>query len=470
MSVPIARERIHVLNNNPIQHNGKYVLYWMQTAVRVAYNYALDYAIHRAIHSEKPLLICFGLTESFPEANARHYAFLLQGLLDVQKQLERRNLQLVVWKYSPEKLVEKLSKEATETISDTCYLRHVAEHIPCRFTQIETECIVPVELTSDKEEFAARTIRPKLWKHAKAFLIPWSDSHPSVRSLVDIPKIDDASIFLLDGDPKLLVNKLQVDKSVKPVDDFIGGEMEAKARLTEFCEQKLKSYSKLRNDPSLQHISHLSPYLHFGHISPVDIVLSANESSAPKESKDAFIEEVFIRRELSFNFCHFCPSYDSYESIPEWAKKTLDEHRDDKRQYLYSSEQLEGALTHDPYWNAAQLEMIRTGKMHNYMRMYWGKKVIEWTKTPKEAFRILIYLNNKYELDGRDPNSFTGVAWCFGKHDRAHAERPITGKLRYMSSEGLKRKFAIAQYVERYNHQQRTTEWKEKNKRKREDD
>ncbi|EME26894.1 deoxyribodipyrimidine photo-lyase isoform 1 [Galdieria sulphuraria] len=457
MNCPVSNQRVRVLNNKPVQESREFVLYWMQAAVRLTYNYALQYAVFSANQLGKPLLICFGLTESFPEANARHYAFLLEGLQDVQRQLAERKLSMVVFHSEPEQMVEKLFHKAVQVVVDMNYLRvtknwrqRVASNIDCSFIQVETECVVPVELVTDKEEYAARTIRPKLWKHANKFLIPWADTIHVENQLVDIPQIDELTVLDLQGEAKELVERLNVDKTVPPVSHFVGGETEAKRRLAEFCRSKLRDYEKKRNDPSLNCVSHMSPYLHFGHISPVEIVCQVQQAQASKTCKDAFIEEVFIRRELSFNFCYYCDKYDAFDCLPTWAKQTMSEHSKDPRQFSYTLEQLETAVTHDPYWNAAQLEMVQTGKMHNYMRMYWGKKVIEWTTNPEEAFRILLYLNNKYELDGRDPNSFTGVAWCFGKHDRAHMERPITGKLRYMSAEGLRRKFNIESYVRQY--------------------
>ena len=194
----------------------------------------------------------------------------------------------------------------------------------------------------------------------------------------------------------------------------------------------------------------LGPYLHFGQISPVEIVREVRAASAPDAAKAAFIEQVTVRRELAVNFVFYNPGYDQYESaVPSWARQTLSEHQKDRRPYLYSADALEQAKTHDPYWNAAQMEMVASGKMHNYMRMYWGKKIMEWTRTPEEAFHIMLMLNNRYELDGRDPNGFAGVAWCFGRHDRPWGERPVFGKVRYMNAEGLKRKFAINDYVNR---------------------
>jgi deoxyribodipyrimidine photo-lyase len=194
----------------------------------------------------------------------------------------------------------------------------------------------------------------------------------------------------------------------------------------------------------------MSPYLHFGQISPLFIALQTHAAKGiKKQNKDAYLEELVVRRELSMNYCFYNPHYDSYSGLPDWAQKTLKAHRNDKREYIYSITELERARTHDPYWNAAQREMLLTGKMHNYMRMYWGKKILEWSATPEDAFKNALYLNNKYELDGRDPNSFTGVAWCFAKHDRPWNERAVFGTVRYMSSSGLERKFDMDAYVQK---------------------
>jgi deoxyribodipyrimidine photo-lyase len=232
---------------------------------------------------------------------------------------------------------------------------------------------------------------------------------------------------------------------VKPTGEFTGGTNYAKKFLSDFIEKKLDRFTKDRNDPNVDCVSHLSPYLHFGQISPLYITLEVMKTKS--RGKDAFLEELIVRRELSHNFVWFNKNYDTFDALPPWAKNTLNFHRRDKRQYIYSLDDFEQAKTHDPYWNAAQKEMVLAGKMHGYMRMYWGKKIIEWSKNPQEALRLTLYLNNKYELDGRDPNGFTGVAWCFGKHDRAWSERPVFGKIRYMNAAGLKRKFNADGYV-----------------------
>jgi deoxyribodipyrimidine photo-lyase len=251
-------------------------------------------------------------------------------------------------------------------------------------------------------------------------------------------------------DPVKLAGQAVFTKNILPVNTFRGGYTEAKARLKRFIEGKLADYDTLARDPVAGCQSDLGPYLHFGQISPVEIVREIRASSAPEAARAAFIEQVAVRRELAINFVFYNPVYDQYESaVPSWAKQTLFDHQEDPRPYLYSADDLEKGKTHDPYWNAAQMEMVISGKMHNYMRMYWGKKIMEWTRTPEEAFAIMLMLNNRYELDGRDANGFTGVAWCFGRHDRPWGERPVFGNVRYMNAEGLKRKFAISEYVNR---------------------
>jgi deoxyribodipyrimidine photo-lyase len=245
------------------------------------------------------------------------------------------------------------------------------------------------------------------------------------------------------------VKKLDVDRTVGRVGVYRGGTTPAKKFLRQFVAKKLDHYSELSNDPSADGVSHLSPYLHFGQISPLKIALEVLKRKSPGE--EAFLEELIVRRELSMNFVFFNSRYDDFGCLPSWAKKTLNEHAGDEREYIYSLEDFEAARTQDPYWNAAQREMMSRGKMHGYMRMYWGKKILEWTESPEQAFKTALFLNNRYELDGRDPNGFTGVAWCFGKHDRAWSERSVFGKIRYMNAAGLRRKFDIDAYVRRVN-------------------
>ena len=246
-----------------------------------------------------------------------------------------------------------------------------------------------------------------------------------------------------------MLAKLDIDRSVNKSERLSAGTKAARAALTRFLRQDLDGYSDARNDPAKPQASRLSPYLHFGQISPVEVAVKVvRASSGTKEDKEAFLEELIVRRELAMNFVAYCDDYDKYTCLPDWAARTLDEHRDDERPTRYTRQQLENAETDDAYWNAAMQEMLKTGYMHNYMRMYWGKKIIEWTNTPEYAYSTTLYLNNKYFLDGRDPNSYAGVAWLFGLHDRAWAERDVFGKIRYMSASGLKSKFDIDAYVE----------------------
>jgi deoxyribodipyrimidine photo-lyase len=243
--------------------------------------------------------------------------------------------------------------------------------------------------------------------------------------------------------------KLSIDRSVAPVTRFFkGGSSQGKARFGEFIKKKFDRYVQNRNQPQTDDISHMSAYLHFGQLSPLYLALQIKAAgSRLNEAQAAYLEELIVRRELAMNFVNYNPDYDSFACLPPWARKTLKHHQKDQREHVYTRSQLEDAETHDGYWNAAMREMKMTGFMHNYMRMYWGKKILEWSKTPEHAFRTTLALNNKYFLDGRDPNSYTGVAWVFGVHDRAWFERPIFGKVRYMAASGLERKCDIKGYV-----------------------
>jgi deoxyribodipyrimidine photo-lyase len=259
--------------------------------------------------------------------------------------------------------------------------------------------------------------------------------------MVSLPGLDLSDI-------ESLLTRLRLDRSVQPVTGFRGGYNEALRRLHSFLQDGIASYPQKHGNPASNCASSLSPFLHFGQISPLQVALEAKKSPH-RAGREAFLEQLIVRRELSANFTHFHPAYDSFDCLPDWARKTLHDHEGDERPQLYSLEQLEQAETGDPYWNAAQREMLKTGMMHNYMRMYWGKKILEWSPNPAEAFRRALYLNNRYELDGRDANGFAGVAWCFGKHDRPWGERPVFGKVRYMNEAGLRRKFDMASYLER---------------------
>lgn len=422
----------------------------MQASQRTKFNHALEYSIQTSNKYKKPLIVFFGLTDKFPEANIRHYVFMIQGLKNVKDTLDEIGLRFIIQKISPEKGIIELSKKSCAVIVDTGYLKiqrlwrkYAAGNMKCPLIQVESDIIVPVEKASNKEEFAARTIRPKILEKTDEYLKPIKQNKPDKNSLSE--KYSKIEI----NDIKKVLSNLNLDKSVKPVDDFIGGQENAEKMLKDFIKYKIDKYIELRNDPNKDNTSNLSPYLHFGQISPLHIALEVIKNRS--KGNEAFLEELIVRRELSINYVFYNQSYDLFEGLPEWSKVSLKKHQSDKREYKYSLEDFERAETHDEYWNVAQKQMVKTGKMHGYMRMYWGKKIIEWTNSPIEAHKIALYLNNKYELDGRDPNGFTGVAWCFGKHDRPWVERPIFGKIRYMNANGLKRKFDIDLYAKKYN-------------------
>ena len=446
----IQSERLNVLNHEA-EGEGDFVLYWMQRAQRSEFNHALEYALEKANGLEKPLVVFFGITDEFEDANLRHYRFMLEGLKETKKRLEKRDIKLVIKHENPVEGVIELADEASLLVTDKAYLdflrdwrENVAEKIDIPMIEVETDIIVPVEEASSKEEYAARTIRPKIEGELDKYLVEVDE-----RKLEDPSLEFDFEAFDIDDLDKAL-SSLDIDKSVKPVESYQGGRKEACSYLEEFLDHKLGGYGDHSNDPSKDYLSHMSPYLHFGQISPLEIAVKVKERGKP--GVDEYLEQLIIRRELAYNFVYYDDDYRSLSCLPDWVQETLEEHKDDEREYVYSRKEFEKAETHDEYWNAAQEEMLKTGKMHGYMRMYWGKKILEWSETPEEAYETALYLNNKYELDGRDPNGFAGVAWCFGKHDQGWKEREVYGKVRYMNANGLERKFDMERYVEKVKH------------------
>ena len=445
----IQPQRIRELNHKP-NRDGRYILYWMQASQRSECNHALEHAVRQANAQRLPVVVLFVLTDQFPEANLRHYTFMMEGLKEVSGKLEKRGILFVLRHGLPEREVLDLAGEAAMVVTDRGYLRiqktwrrRLADKAPCRVVEVETDVVVPVETASEKEAWSAATLRPKIKRLLPDYLVALTET-PVWKNAAGL----DMAGLSLKSSIKELLRSLAIDRTVPPVSAHTGGSAGAHERLDHFITHHLTNYAVKHSDPLSDGTSHLSPYLHFGQISPLFVALKVQEAPAElKEAKEAFLEELIVRRELAMNFVHYHEQYDSYDGLPEWAKRTLEKHEKDKRPYGYVLTEFEGARTHDPYWNAAQMEMVKTGKMHNYMRMYWGKKIIEWTASPREAYDIALYLNNRYELDGRDPNGFTGVAWCFGKHDRPWVERSIFGAVRYMNAAGLQRKFKIDRYV-----------------------
>jgi deoxyribodipyrimidine photo-lyase len=446
----IEAERIQRLNQRPAAP-GRYVLYWMQQSQREAHNPALEISVAEANRRYQSVVVLFVLMERYAQANERHFAFMLQGLREVAVALRRRGIAFAVRRGEATDVVLELARDASMLICDRGYLRNqrawrtaLARQAPCPVVQVEGDVVVPVDEVTDKAEYAARTIRPKILKKRDMYL----------RSLTRV-RINHASMKIQPAcdfdplDPAKTLSMLDIDRSVGESTHFLGGTSEARKRLRTFRNRGLVDYSQAKNDPAEPRCSGLSPYLHFGQISPVEAALKvARTENCAVADREAFLEQLIVRRELAINYVLHQPRYDKYAALPEWTRRTLREHGDDARPFQYTLRALESAATHDPYWNAAMKEMVKTGYMHNYMRMYWGKKVIEWSATPERAYRHILTLNNKYFIDGRDPNSFTSVAWLFGLHDRPWTERAVFGKIRYMNAAGLERKFDIRRYVE----------------------
>jgi deoxyribodipyrimidine photo-lyase len=447
----IHHSRVQILNGRDLRQ-GAYVLYWMQQSQRAEYNHALEYAAQQANKIDQGVLVVFGLMDDYPEANLRHYTFMLEGLQETRDALGKRGIKMVVQIGNPADVALSAGKKASLIVCDRGYLRHqiqwrkkVAQNAGCRVVQIESDVVVPLEVVSGKAEYAARTIRPKIHKHLNDYLVEFKPTKIKKSSLqlrisgIDLSNID------------AVLKKMALDRSVLPVSGFFkGGTARARKMFAEFLRRRFKNYVENRNQPQTDDVSHMSKYLHFGQISPLYLALQVQDTDKRlKLAREAFIEELVVRRELAMNFVYYTPEYDSYRCLPNWARKTLSEHKKDKREQTYTRRQLEDAKTHDEYWNAAMQEMKSTGFMHNYMRMYWGKKILEWSQTPEQAFETTLAINNKYFLDGRDANSYTGVAWVFGVHDRAWSERPIFGKIRYMAASGLERKCDIQAYVKK---------------------
>lgn len=453
--------RINNIKTGLVTSKKSYVLYWMQQAQRVEYNHALLHAITRANDLHLPLVVFFGLTPNYPEANLRHYQFMLEGLKEVKLILEAMHISFVFKLESPEKAIIPLLNEADTLVMDYGYLRHqkkwrqiIWDYANRHLSEmtidiVDSDVIVPVEVVSSKAEYGAYTLRPKLHKIYNEYRDYDGLTSVKYHSSILFESDDDLS------NVELLLSKLNIDKTVFPSVIYYGGYTQAKNHLLDFLTNKVNHYP-LSNNPGEDLTSKISMYLHFGQISALEILDTLIEKFQAREVTQeaylAFFEQLLVRRELAFNYVTYQKGYDRFESMTEpWAYITMKEHNHDDRLYLYTKQDYVTFKTHDPYFNAAMKEMVYTGYMHNYMRMYWAKKIIEWSKSFEEAYSIILELNNKYFIDGRDANSYAGVAWCFGKHDRAWTERPVFGKLRYMNASGLERKFDMEKYINRIN-------------------
>ena len=438
-------KRVRILKDGSV--NDGPVALWMSRDQRVHDNWALLFAQSLALKQDIPLCVIFCLVPDFLGATTRQYRFMLKGLSEVEETLTKKNIPFFLLAGLPEdeipKFIRKYRISALVKDFDPLSVKRkwsdtVVKKTDIPVYEVDAHNIVPCWIASSKREFGAYTLRPKIHRVLPSFL----DTFPQLKKH-SVPWRGAVTQPDWAGSMQTLRTA-----HIPEINWIEPGENAAYRLLKVFLKKKLMSYALQRNDPTAKGQSNLSPYLHFGQISAQRIALEVLESHIDKNDREAFLEELIIRRELADNFCFYSDDYDRFEGFPQWAKKTLHEHRKDKRKYLYTSDEFERALTHDDLWNAAQMEMMKRGKMHGYMRMYWAKKILEWTESPEKALQIAIYLNNKYELDGRDPNGYAGIAWSIGGvHDRAWGERPVFGKIRYMSYQGCKSKFDVKKYI-----------------------
>ncbi|CAL0331685.1 unnamed protein product [Lupinus luteus] len=461
LSMSVQLGRIRTLKEGLTHSDGKPgpVVYWMFRDQRIRDNWALIHAIHQANKSNVPVAVVFNLFDQFLGAKSRHLGFMLRGLRQLSHQL-RNNLQIpfFLFRGEAEETVPKFLREcgASLLVTDFSPLREVrrckeeiAKRVNSSITihEVDAHNVVPLWVASDKLEYSARTLRGKINKRLSEYLIDFPTIEPPTRKWVTPGE------QCIDWDD-LIADVLRNGAEVPEINWCEPGEIAAMEVLmgneNGFLTKRLKNYSVDRNNPCKPTaLSGLSPYLHFGQISSQRCALEARKlKTSHSQAVDAFLEELIVRRELADNFCFYQPHYDSLQGAWEWARKTLMDHATDKREHIYSKEQLEKAQTADPLWNASQLEMVYYGKMHGFMRMYWAKKILEWTRGPEEALEIAIYLNDKYQIDGRDPSGYVGCMWSIcGVHDQGWRERPVFGKIRYMNYAGCKRKFDVDNYI-----------------------
>lgn len=453
----LSNSRITVRRDGAPNANGKCVVYWMQRAQRGIDNHAVKIAVEVANAIGLPLVVYFAGISNFPSANLRHYVFLQQGLPDIEEDLAKRNITFVM-RRAPHESHEKLLADvnAAFLIGDENPMRepekwrkHLASKIGIPFWTVDTDVVIPSKLI-EKAQYGAYTIRPRLYKLLPEYLVPYENPH--AKHEWKRPKGFHSDSLTED----ITKGWEDLDRSVKPVEAWHGGTHAAVKRLKYFTSKILADYEETRNRPEMDGTSALSPYLHYGHIGPQTIALAVDEAAKADRSlmkaRDSFINELIAWRELSVNFVIHCEKYDTPDCAEEWAKKSIAEHARDEREQLYTLKQLEHAETYDELWNATQIQMTRYGWMHNHMRMYWAKKILEWTPDAATAMKYCVYLNDKYEIDGRDPGGYAGIAWAIvGKFDRPWFDRPIFGKIRYMSGGSTGRKFDSKKYIQQMN-------------------
>ncbi len=453
-------QRIARLNDRSERPGADFVLYWIQMYHRAEKNWALTAAIEAANRLGLPLIAYHGLGYTYPHANDRIHRFILEGVAGLKGRFSKRG---ILYRFylrqrdqDPNDVLYRLARRAALIVTDDFpafiipgQTRRVAGKLDVAMLAVDSNGIVPLAAIP-VEQYGAYTLRPKIRRLLPEHLKSVPEPAPKRDSLgirLDVPetKVTPENIGSL-------IAGCAIDHGVAASPVYRGGYQEARARLDRFIAKPLKTYGKARNQPGEETTSRLSAYLHFGQIAAQEIALAVREATlAPIADRDAYLEELIVRRELGYNFCRYNPNHRSLAGLPGWAQATLQAHGDDPRSHLYSSDEFEAARTHDYLWNAIQAELLTTGAMFGYCRMYWGKKIIEWSRSPAEAQETMIRLHEKYALDGRNPNTYSNILWCFGKHDRPWFERPVFGTVRYMSLAGMEAKTNVSAYVDRVN-------------------
>ncbi len=456
----VPQNRVRALNEAPIHPQAKYVLYWSQMNRRVDSNHALAHAVNRANELGLPVLYYEGLTCSYPNANDRLHTFILEGVPEQARRLRQLGIGYCFYlrrrTSDPNDVLYRLAEDAACVVSDD-YPTFVAARnnasvpirLPVLYEVVDSSCVVPTSRL-EKREYAAYTIRPKIRRLLPEYLKPCPEVEVTRRWDLGVPVWHTPAAA---EDIPALVASCEIDHSVRPSLGFTGGRLAAERALRLFLENKLRRYARERNEPAAHATSGMSPYLHFGQISSLEIALAVKHYAEEHDLiAEEYLEELIVRRELSFNYARHVEVPDALENLPDWARKTLQDHAHDLRQPSYTYEQFAQAETHDPLWNACQKEMLLRGKIHGYYRMYWGKKIIEWSPTCQDALETMVRIHDIYALDGRDPNTYTGILWCFGLHDRPWQTRPVFGSIRFMSYDGMKRKTGVDAYIKEIAH------------------
>ncbi len=459
-TVRIPPQRIRRLNDRPERDAAEFVLYWIQVYHRADQNWALSAAIEAANRLGVPLVVYHGLGCTYPHANDRIHRFILEGVADLEERFARRGIRYHFYvrrrATDPSDVLYRLARRAALVVTDDFpaffipgQTARVAGKLDVAMWAVDSNGIVPLSAIPG-EQYGAYTLRPKIRRLLAEHLHPIPEPAPRRDSLALALDVPETRVRPADIDTDIAGS--DIDHSVRPSLVYRGGHREARERLDRFVAGPLRAYGTARNQPGAETTSRLSPYLHFGQISAQEIALAVRDATrAAQEHRDAFLEELIVRRELAFNFCRYNTHHRSLAALPSWAQATLAEHAADPRPHLYTPEEFEAARTHDELWNAIQAELLTTGLMFGYYRMYWGKKIVEWSRTPEDAQQTMIRLHEKYALDGRNANTYSNILWCFGKHDRPWGERPVFGKVRYMSRAGMDAKTDVPGYLERVN-------------------